>query len=372
MTVANYLKRKIENAKKHIDNKRRSEYNVIMDKKTIKTIFALIVLSTVLSFSSCPFFNQNQRTRGLFSEDVINFSDVNSEFDDYNSMFWGSKLNQVLTFSTNRNSNGNNFDIIAKELNITWNQNHEYAQISARDLRENNNEKLISILDIINTPYNELGPYSIPWHLELSQPEFFLFSSNRSGKYNIYFVDIENMIVSDIKFLNSNANNLYPSFFGEGFFFHCWDPWPNIRNIDRFIYSSDKEGNFNIYEIVIPAGMSILEFLKSEENHESVRLNINSSADDKYPFVNGNLLVFSSNRPGGFGGFDLYYSVRENGRWSDPVNFGDRINTPYDERRPITLSMDLINNNLLLFSSNRPGGKGGFDLYYTGINQMIR
>jgi len=34
------------------------------------------------------------------------------------------------------------------------------------------------------------------------------------------------------------------------------------------------------------------------------------------------LMVFASDRAGGFGGFDLYYSRLQNGKWSAPVNFG--------------------------------------------------
>ena len=98
---------------------------------------------------------------------------------------------------------------------------------------------------------------------------------------------------------------------------------------------------------------------------------MSSSSEDKCPYVNGKLLTFSSNRPGGYGGFDLYYSLFENGSWSAPINFGNKINTAFDEYRPISLHIQNFDNNLLIFSSDRPGGKGGFDLYYTGIKQLI-
>jgi hypothetical protein len=82
-------------------------------------------------------------------------------------------------------------------------------------------------------------------------------------------------------------------------------------------------------------------------------------------------MVFASNRPGGYGGFDLYYSEFRNGQWSEAKNFGERINTEYDEFRPITLHYWDFENTLMIFSSNRPGGKGGYDLYYTGISQKV-
>ena len=58
--------------------------------------------------------------------------------------------------------------------------------------------------------------------------------------------------------------------------------------------------------------------------------------------------------------------------WSDPINFGEKINTEYDEFRPIVRPQWDFSNDLMLFSSNRPGGKGGFDLYYVGIDKINR
>ena len=46
---------------------------------------------------------------------------------------------------------------------------------------------------------------------------------------------------------------------------------------------------------------------------------------------------------------------------------GLEINTEFDEFRPIIDSAPYFENSVLLFSSNRPGGLGGFDLYFVGI-----
>ena len=83
----------------------------------------------------------------------------------------------------------------------------------------------------------------------------------------------------------------------------------------------------------------------------------------------GDVMVFTSDRPEGYGGYDLYYSLLENGTWSDPVNFGSRINTLHNEFRPVLkyFYYEDFTNDFMLFSSDRPGGKGGFDLYYVGI-----
>lgn len=95
--------------------------------------------------------------------------------------------------------------------------------------------------------------------------------------------------------------------------------------------------------------------------------------DDKCPYViNGGwseAVYFTSNHPGGQGDFDLYYALNDGKKWLAPVNLGSRINSEYDEYRPI-VPLGLIGNfnyHLGIFSSNRPGGKGGFDLYMAGF-----
>ncbi len=74
----------------------------------------------------------------------------------------------------------------------------------------------------------------------------------------------------------------------------------------------------------------------------------------------------------GHGGFDLWYSLYDGRNWLAPVNFGEEINTEYDEFRPVVVSTEdgFFMNDLLIFSSDRPGGMGGFDLYYAGIKRF--
>lgn len=70
------------------------------------------------------------------------------------------------------------------------------------------------------------------------------------------------------------------------------------------------------------------------------------------------VLFFSSNMPGGFGGYDLYYADRINDEtYSRPVNLGPMINSGADEETPFYL------NGKLYFSSNGLPGLGGFDIF---------
>lgn len=73
----------------------------------------------------------------------------------------------------------------------------------------------------------------------------------------------------------------------------------------------------------------------------------------------GSWLIFAGNFEEGFGDFDLYICYADNNGWSEPFNLGSNINTEFWESSP-TLSPD---KQTLYFSSNRPGGFGGKDLY---------
>lgn len=85
------------------------------------------------------------------------------------------------------------------------------------------------------------------------------------------------------------------------------------------------------------------------------------------PFVtaDGKRLIFSSNRAGGFGGFDLWWaSIDDNGFIGEAVNLGKTINTPADEITPFFHDI----SNTLFFSSNGLQGLGGFDIYKSSLN----
>lgn len=74
----------------------------------------------------------------------------------------------------------------------------------------------------------------------------------------------------------------------------------------------------------------------------------------------GQTMYFVSDRPGGYGGRDIYRIVRlPSGEWSKATNMGPIINTPYDEDSPY---ID-INNKTLYFGSNGSKSMGGFDIF---------
>jgi len=76
--------------------------------------------------------------------------------------------------------------------------------------------------------------------------------------------------------------------------------------------------------------------------------------------LDGNKLTFQSNRPGGFGGADVWESEKVDGVWQEPVNLGAPINTPYGDH---CLYYSGADENTAYLTSSRPGGYGGNDIY---------
>ncbi len=75
--------------------------------------------------------------------------------------------------------------------------------------------------------------------------------------------------------------------------------------------------------------------------------------------ADGKFMIFSSNRPGGMGGMDLWVAKNEGGTWTAPVNMGEEINTAGNELFPF-----YGQDELLYFSSNGHKGMGGLDIFY--------
>jgi outer membrane protein OmpA-like peptidoglycan-associated protein len=95
-------------------------------------------------------------------------------------------------------------------------------------------------------------------------------------------------------------------------------------------------------------------FINTKKSHEP---SLSLSMDEK-------TLYFVSERPGGYGGKDIYKSEKQNdGTWGEPSNLGAIINTEYDEDAPFIDPDD----KTLYFSSQAHGSMGGFDIYKTKL-----
>lgn len=331
----------------------------------IKSTPVTLFLITFLISCSQPRLNFD---RGIIPPAPGNFTGVNSSYDDYNSMIITSTAESQfsLFFSTNKTSYGGNFDFVfyvcypsADLIN---------AEFSIYTYKEEN-----ILVDSVNSPFNELGPYltydKASWWdsgSDESDRRFF-YTSDINGNPDIFceYYTLDNYLYTpsgnpiDLSGINTLSD--------EGYLSIHPDEYPDREAV---YFTSNRDGSFDIYRAL------------SEENKlidQSADVGINkveqvcSDSDDKCPFVKDDLMVFASNRNGGFGGYDLWYSTYKDNEWSLPENFGQNINTEYDEFRPVIMvtNPDEFLNNLMIFSSNRPGGSGRFDLYYVGVNKNL-
>ena len=88
---------------------------------------------------------------------------------------------------------------------------------------------------------------------------------------------------------------------------------------------------------------------------------VNSTYWESFPSlsIDGYTLYFASNRRGGYGGTDIWYSTLVEGRWTEPVNMGPSVNTKGNETAPYIH----FDDKTLYFASDGHMGMGGSDLY---------
>jgi len=350
--------------------------------KKLTLIISSITL--LLLLWGCPNgINKQKYYEAWFPENPVNLGDVNSEFDDYNSALPETHFGKQLIFSSNRRSSGGDFDIVGDIIHATWMWDEGYLIIDNSSYWQNISF-VGTLLYAMDKNDNQYAPYMIGFDSLINDTikriyvfaystnslsdcyrnEFMYFISDISGETGDVFP------ATQIPFLGNCSQQQYISFYGP--LVDNIDLWElNPNNFTQMYSDETTDGISNIYSTDIPDSLSFMEFLSADTDFEKQKIDeLSSGSNDKCPFVNGNFIVFTSDRPGGFGGYDLYYSYFENGNWTEAVNFGEQINSEYDEFRPVSMQAYNFRNDMMIFSSNRPGGLGGYDLYYVGIDRI--
>lgn len=211
---------------------------------------------------------------------------------------------------------------------------------------------------VINSKYQE----SVPILMPNNQGMFYTsrrddnFSSQKDHLGN-YFQDVFYAPNVDgvwqkprnCKEINTKLHDAAVSISHDGtqFMFFRTNP-DNVVQGDLYQADCDENGN-----------LSNVKMLPSEINTKNIESSACLSAD-------GNMIFFSSNRPGGYGGFDLYYAKKlPTGDWARVVNMGPMVNTSGNEDAPFFH----IDNKTLYFSSDGRIGVGGYDIYSTRLNE---
>lgn len=155
--------------------------------------------------------------------------------------------------------------------------------------------------------------------------------------------------------------------------------WLEPQSVSAMINTPDNEGTCTISadgrKIIFTScgdrgysgNCDLFESIKTGEHwSKPVNLgpNVNSGDWESHPTLSadGRTLYFVSDRRGGFGRNDIWYTtLAENGKWTKARNLGEPINTQYDERSPFIH----VNGKTLYFASNGLVGYGGYDIFYS-------
>jgi hypothetical protein len=331
---------------------------------------SLIYPLFILLLTACPNVPDNHEYEfeyeTIIKETPVNLEGINSERDDYNSdLFPFPWFPYGIYFSSNRAS-GQDYDIIQKHLIISYHYEDDVLDVHTTIPREPGIYET-SLLHLINTYDDQLGPL---FFIGPDVYDYFFYADNRDGDFDIWYTYNDKSFGSrgsddvihgpdTLMAAQSAKDDLYPSFTED--------------QSNLFFCSNREDDLFNIYSIQLPGADSLHGFFAGTEPGEPL-LNtvLSSDYNDKCPYIYKDVMVFTSDREGGQGGFDLYYSILVDGEWTAPVNFGPEINTEYDEYRPILFSFENLFSHLMIFSSDRPGGLGGFDLYMVIADGIIK
>jgi len=221
------------------------------------------------------------------------------------------------------------------------------CETAIKMIKESTDITRIKLGGKINTKYNEHSP------VLTADLKTIIFTSNRKGTGGLK--DERGKFYEDI----------YISKFIKG-------KWTKPESISNNINTKGHEASVGLSPdgrtLLIYKGINNGDIYISEKKDDkwSVPKLLGKNINTKYRETHASISVtkktiyFTSNRPGGYGGMDLYYSEKqEDGTWGKAINMGQNINTPYNEEGPFIHPDDTT----LFFSSNGHIGMGGYDLY---------
>lgn len=138
---------------------------------------------------------------------------------------------------------------------------------------------------------------------------------------------------------------------------------PDLKEVyftsNNYLHGKLKSPNIKIFKATIGENGEWRDFVSLPFNSDDY--------DTGHPVLSedGKKLYFVSNMPGTLGDKDIFVVDVNKGHYGQPVNLGPTINSTAKEYTPY------IDGNIIYFSSNRKGGKGGFDIYMTKVDGSL-
>jgi len=173
--------------------------------------------------------------------------------------------------------------------------------------------------------------------------------------YDLYKVRLDHdSILEKPKPLDRSLN----SYFHQG-------PATFFDNDQKMIFTSNKQDG-------VGRSKNLLLYMAERDSQSDKWKNVNvlpfihNSISYAHPSMSpsGNVLVFSSDLPGGQGGADLFKIAFNDGQWGVPINLGKSVNTKANEFFPF-----LLNDTILYFSSDGWPGLGKLDMFRVNISE---
>ncbi|HRQ29144.1 MAG TPA: hypothetical protein PLU49_03655 [Saprospiraceae bacterium] len=263
-----------------------------------------------------------------------------SKSDDFGPTFWKDDL--VFSSFTNDQAETNPLNFKRNKLNLIQSRNVKNAMVSA-EMKSGN--------------IDWQGVHSLHFSSDLSKVVFTRNNFRNGNKQiigneknlSIYIADVDkNGVFSNETALPVNHTNHSVAFacFGE--------------DVNTVYFSSNMHGDQTDFDLYV---------IHFEQNAwstpQSLGSNINTPGNEISPYYVNGVLYFSSDFHPGLGGFDVFTSTKMNDVWALPENLGKGINSLGDD---ITLVFDPERSEYF-YASNRIGGKGGYDLYYSVPSQ---
>jgi len=238
----------------------------------------------------------------------------------------------ALCFSSNKHPDEENYDLYIKQAGNPANP------AAPEKLKGDINGKLIE------------GPATFSHNgkeIIFTRSNYDSKNNDGTGKLGLYHADYDEakkkwVNIKPLNFINNDYNYEQPSL---------------SRDDTTLYFVSDMRGGFGGYDIYVSY---------KRDNSWSKPLNlgkrINTSGKEQTPFIaaDDSTLYFASDSRLGLGGLDIYSSkLNDEGIWSIPINVGVPLNSAYDDFGYISDSTGQSG----YIVSNRPGGKGGNDIY---------
>ncbi len=242
---------------------------------------------------------------------------------------------------------------------ISWAKMHLKWMESAKKLMQHPlNVTLYNVGSTVNTKRNEILPKIA------SDGTFLAYTSNK--KYNSDF----QILINNIYFAYPQPSEL--SYWSKG---KSAGSRINTQEDEFLVNISKNNDKLIIFVDHIGEPGDIVfanKYGKRYKNLEKLGKVINTKYNEWGAdlTLNEDTLFFASDRPGGYGGYDLYISrLLPDGTWGIPINLGPAVNTKYNEALP---TVSYRNGMQIFFASDRPESMGGYDIFYTKYDSKTK